>query len=187
MVKLQLEFLPYTTGYVHVQTNPKLFFSTERTVKNGPRIASIFKELVADKYANRLCVKVPATWEGLQACRALEAQGIPTLATTMFCMEQASLAADANCTYIAPYVNELRVHFDKGFVDEHKAFDFCAETQRYYENIQANTQLLAASLTSVEEVMQLAGVHHITVSPPLLRELASTPADLWQSYCLNVF
>lgn len=52
--------------------------------------------------------------EGLQACRVLEAQGIRTLATTMFCMEQASLAADAGCTYIAPYVNELRVHFEEG-------------------------------------------------------------------------
>jgi transaldolase len=60
----------------------------------------------------RVCIKIPATWEGLQACRELEGRGIATLATTMFCMEQAVLAADAGCTYIAPYVNELRVHFD---------------------------------------------------------------------------
>lgn len=34
----------------------------------------------------------------------------------MFCMEQVALAAEARCTYIAPYVNELRVHFDKEYV-----------------------------------------------------------------------
>lgn len=35
MVKLQLAFLPHTTGYVHVQTNPKLCFSTGATLKNA--------------------------------------------------------------------------------------------------------------------------------------------------------
>lgn len=50
----------------------------------------------------------------MQACRILEAKGIATLATTMFCMEQAALAGDAGCTYIAPYVNELKVHFEPG-------------------------------------------------------------------------
>ncbi|EEY17411.1 conserved hypothetical protein [Verticillium alfalfae VaMs.102] len=29
-------------------------------------------------------------------------------------MEQAVLAANARCTYIAPYVNELKVHFEPG-------------------------------------------------------------------------
>lgn len=78
---------------------------------------AIVKELAETRAdTRRVCIKVPATWEGLQACRSLEAQGIPTLATTVFCMEQAALAAEANCTYIAPYVNELRVHFDKGYV-----------------------------------------------------------------------
>ena len=32
-------------------------------------------------------------------------------------MEQAALAADAGCTYIAPYVNELKVHFVSGYVE----------------------------------------------------------------------
>ncbi|OAR02854.1 hypothetical protein LLEC1_05811 [Akanthomyces lecanii] len=105
----------------------------------------------------------------------------------MFCMEQASLAAEANCTYIAPYVNELRVHFDKEFEDEHKAFNFCAEAQSYYQKIHAKTQVLAASLTSVDEVMRLAGVQHITISPPLLKELATTSADGWASSAPSAF
>ena len=45
---------------------------------------------------------------------------------------------------------------------------------------------MAASLTSVDEVMQLAGVHHITISPQLLAELAATsmPADGWKGQSL---
>ena len=55
----------------------------------------------------RLCVKVVATWEGLQTCRKLSGLGIQTLATTLFTMEQAVLAAEAGCAYIAPFVHEL--------------------------------------------------------------------------------
>lgn len=75
-------------------------------------ILTHFRHVAPDFDTKRVCIKIPATWEGLQACRVLEEHGIATLATTMFCMEQAVLAARAGCTYIAPYVNELRVHFD---------------------------------------------------------------------------
>jgi hypothetical protein len=43
-------------------------------------------------------------------------------------MEQAALAADARCTYIAPYVNELKVHFEKGYLQPYlqfRAVDTC--------------------------------------------------------------
>lgn len=52
--------------------------------------------------------------------------------------------------------------------------------QRYYQSIKARTQVLPASLTSIDEVMVLAGVDHITVSPPLLAELAVTPAESYK-------
>lgn len=48
------------------------------------------------------------------ACRALEESGMRTLATTVFSMAQAILAAEVGCTYVAPYVNKLKVHFEKG-------------------------------------------------------------------------
>jgi transaldolase len=112
MVQLSLRFAPYTIGYLHVQTNPKWAYSTLKTIKNAERILAHFRHIDTDFDTKRVCIKIPSTWEGLQACKELERHGITTLATTMFCMEQALLAADAGCTYIAPYVNELRVHFD---------------------------------------------------------------------------
>ena len=73
------------------------------------------------------------------------------------------------------------------YVDENKAFDFCGEAQRYYEKIGSKTQVLPASLTSIQEVMKLAGVHHITVAPPLLNKLAETPANPWEGDTGSVF
>lgn len=60
----------------------------------------------------RLVMKVPATWEGLQACRELKAIGIKTLATTVFAMEQAVLAGEVGCISISPFVHELKAFFD---------------------------------------------------------------------------
>ncbi|KAH6668145.1 transaldolase [Plectosphaerella plurivora] len=180
MVRLSIQFAPYVTHYLHIQTNPQWAYSTNKTVRNAERIVQIFQHLDPSLDSKRICIKIPSTWEGIAACRILEAKGIATLATTLFCMEQAALAAAANCTYIAPYVNELKVHFVPGHVDEHKAFDLTRQAQSYYERKGSRTQVLAASLTSVEEVVQLAGIHHVTVSPPLLRGLHGRAASSWE-------
>ncbi|KAK8133152.1 Transaldolase [Apiospora kogelbergensis] len=187
MVKLALRIVPYLTGYSHIQTNPMYSYHKDKTIENAKRIVAIFKDLDPKYDSKRVCIKIPATWEGMQACRELEKQGIATLATTMFCLEQAALASHAGCTYIAPYINELRVHFDETYVDENKAFSFCGAAQRFYEKTGSRTQVLPASLTSIQEVMMLAGAHHITVSPPLLKKLSETPANPWEGDTGSVF
>ena len=65
------------------------------------------------------------------------------------------------------------------YVDQNKAFDFCREAQEYCLSKSHRTRVLAASLTSLEEVMQLAGIQHITISTNLLHELASRDASSW--------
>jgi transaldolase len=62
---------------------------------------------------SRLVIKIPATWEGLQACRELRYSGIKTLATTVFAMEQAILAGEAGCVSISPFVHELKAIFEE--------------------------------------------------------------------------
>jgi transaldolase len=105
---------PYLTGRALVQTNPYHAYSTAATIANAKRIIAIYKAVLPSFPSNRVCIKIPSTWEGIAACRVLEQDGIVTLATTLFSLEQAALAADAGCTYIAPYVNELPVHFVPG-------------------------------------------------------------------------
>jgi len=158
-------------------------------------IVELFRYLDSSFDHKRVCIKIPSTWEGLQACRILEANKTTTLATTLFTVEQASLAGEVGCHYIAPYVNELKVHFEAGyirnlgpwrekgmlkfnrFIDHNKAQKLCLQAQRLYEANSMKTQVLPASLTSTAEIMELAGVHHITISPGLLQELATTHAS----------
>ncbi|KAL8736145.1 MAG: hypothetical protein Q9181_002510 [Wetmoreana brouardii] len=100
---------------------------------------------------------------------------IKTLATTLFTFEQGALAGQVGCQYIAPYVHELKVQTSPGHVDRSPNNALCVLLQRYYSSRSLSTKVLAASLTSVEEVMALAGIDHITLPPPLLKQLVNSP------------
>lgn len=172
MVKLALKIAPHITGHIHIQTDPYYSYSTEKTIVNALRIVQLFQYLQPGFEQSRICIKIPATWEGLMACRTLELAGVHTLATTLFTMSQAVLAAEAGCTYVAPYVNQLKVHFEPGFTDPNKLLPLCVDIQKYYESVNAKTQVLPASLTCTSEIYALAGVQHITIAPGLLAQLA---------------
>ncbi|KAK5082948.1 hypothetical protein LTR05_006830 [Lithohypha guttulata] len=182
MIKLGLLILPHLKGRMHIQVNPFDAYSTSRTVSAAQRIVDIFNHLSPNLNAkDRVCIKIPSTWEGLQACRTLERDhGISTLATTLFALEQAAVAAEAGCRYIAPYVNELAVHFEEGLVDPSPNHLVCVQSQLYFQKHgYARTATLPASLTTIAECMSLSGVKHITIAPPLLRALnETTSADV---------
>jgi hypothetical protein len=63
------------------------------------------------------------------------------------------------------------------FVDHNKAMDLCVQAQRLYATNEVKTKVLPASLTSIDEIMALAGADHITISPGLLEKLVEVPAS----------
>lgn len=108
MVSMALKVVPQIAKVSHIQVNPKYAYSYNLAVRAGLRICELFKELDPIYDTSRVCIKIPSTWEGLMACKELEARGVKTLATTLFCMEQAILAAEVDCHYVAPYLHELK-------------------------------------------------------------------------------
>lgn len=70
-------------------------------------------------------------------------------------------------------INEacLRYH------DPNPDFNLCVSAQRYFEHHDYGTQVLAASFSSTDDILRLAGIHHMTVPPPLLEKLDETPAS----------
>lgn len=112
MILFALRMTPYLIGCSHIQINPLHAYSTPQIIANAERIISLVRHIAPAYDSRRVCIKIPCTWEGLQACRVLQIKGIKTLATTLFTIEQAALAGQVGCTYSAPYVNELRAQFD---------------------------------------------------------------------------
>ena len=59
------------------------------------------------KIAKNVTVKVPLTWAGLKACRALTSEGTMVNVTLCFSANQALLAAKAGATFISPFIGRL--------------------------------------------------------------------------------
>ncbi|KAL8699920.1 MAG: hypothetical protein Q9201_005730 [Fulgogasparrea decipioides] len=168
MVRLAQTIVPNITGAILVMVNPLYSYSTRKIVYNGQRLYRLCKYLQPDFDMTRMIVKVPSTWEGLQACRELKGLGVKTLGTTVFTLEQAVLAAEAGCIYVSPFLNEL-----KATMDPTPIFGVCTDIQRYYEQHCHTTRVKACAAVSVEQILQLAGVAAFTATADQLRELSS--------------
>ncbi|KAL9594622.1 MAG: hypothetical protein Q9219_006930 [cf. Caloplaca sp. 3 TL-2023] len=179
MVSLAQTIVPNITGAILVMANPMQSYSTKRIVDNGHRLYRICRHLQPDFDMSRMIVKVPSTWEGLQACRELKGHGVKTLATTVFSMEQAILAAEAGCIYISPFLNELKATVDSSpsltttsYHDPSPIWDVCTDSQRYFEQHSYPTRVKACAAVTVEQILQLAGVSAFTATADQLDELA---------------
>ncbi len=123
------------------------------------------------KIAKNVTVKVPLTWDGLKACRALTGEGTMVNVTLCFSANQALLAAKAGATFISPFVGRLD---DAG----QDGMELVREIRTVYDNYaDLKTQILAASIRNVIHVKQAAmiGADVATVPPAVLRALVHHP------------
>jgi transaldolase len=180
-----------TTGLLDgVTTNPSLVAKSGRdffdvlkdicAVVDGPVSAEVtatdHETMVAQgrklaAMANNIAVKVPLTWDGLKACKALRADGTMVNVTLCFSSAQALLAAKAGATYISPFVGRLDDIGQDGM-------DLIQDIRTIYDNYPAlETKILVASIRHPTHVLQsaLIGADVCTVPPDVLRKLAQHP------------
>jgi len=187
MAMVVLGVYPHISGSILLMTNPLWAYETEKTVANAQRLDAFCRRLDPSFDPARLAIKVPATWEGLQACRKLKMMGIRTLATTLFTMEQAILAAEAGCSWISPFGHELRALLDEKYSDNGPFVAVSLDAQRYYGKHSYNTRVKAAGQNSAEEALMHAGVASITLPVDVLETLASSEDVESRSASYTVF
>ena len=123
------------------------------------------------KIASNVTVKLPLTWDGLKACKALSADGIKTNVTLCFSAPQALLAAKAGATFISPFIGRL----DDAGLD---GVELIREIRAIYDNYpDFQTEILAASIRTVNNVKDcaIAGADVATVPPAILKSLVKHP------------
>ncbi|MCB1472530.1 MAG: fructose-6-phosphate aldolase [Rhodobiaceae bacterium] len=123
------------------------------------------------KIAPNVTIKVPMTWDGLKACRALSDAGTMVNVTLCFSANQALLAAKAGATFVSPFIGRLD---DIGL----DGMELIREIRVIYDNYDAlETQVLAASIRSPNHVKDsaLAGADVATIPPAVLRGLLKHP------------
>ena len=117
-----------------------------------------------------VCIKVPATFEGLKACKALSDAGTKVNVTLCFSANQALLSAKAGATYISPFIGRID---DTGL----NGIELISEIRTIYDNYDFDTEILAASIRSVNHVKEAAliGADIATVPPAILKALMQHP------------
>jgi transaldolase len=128
-----------------------------RIVVEGERLAAI---------ADNVVVKLPMTLDGLRACRHFAGQDVRTNLTLCFTANQALLAAKAGATYVSPFVGRL----DDNNLD---GVDLIRDIRRIYDNYDFETQILAASIRTVNHVkdVALAGADVATLPASVIESL----------------
>ncbi len=121
--------------------------------------------------ASNIAVKVPLTWDGLKACRALSQAGIMVNVTLCFSANQAILAAKAGAAFVSPFVGRLDDISEEGM----RLIEDICEIYANYPDFR--TEVLVASIRNPMHVVTAArlGADVCTVPPAVLRQLAQHP------------
>lgn len=169
------EILKLIKGRVSTEVDARLSFDTEATVARGRRIAEMY---AAEGFgADRVLIKIASTWEGLQAGRELEQDGIHCNMTLMFSFAQAQVAAQSQATLISPFVGRILDWYKKadgvdGYLPD--ADPGVASVRRiyaYYKRYGISTQVMGASFRNIDEIKALAGCDLLTIAPKFLDAL----------------
>jgi transaldolase len=179
-----------TTGLVDgVTTNPSLAAKTGKDYGESLKeIVTIIKGSVSaevlatdfdgmmkegravSKIAKNITIKVPLTWDGLKACRALNDEGLMVNVTLCFSPVQAMMAAKAGATFISPFIGRVDDIGEDGV-------GLIRDIRAIYDNYGYKTEILAASIRSVSHVREaaLAGADVATLPTEIFKKLLSHP------------
>ncbi|CAG8535717.1 121_t:CDS:2, partial [Racocetra persica] len=115
------KILKLVPGRVSVEVDAKFSFDTEATIAKARHIISLFKESGIDK--SRVMIKIPSNWEGIQAAKILEKEGILCNMTLIFSFVQAAACAEAGVTIISPYAGRILDWYTKNTNKTYKSFE----------------------------------------------------------------
>ncbi|WP_395669122.1 transaldolase [Rhodoferax sp.] len=186
LVRFGCEILSIIPGRVSTEVDARLSFDTEATVARGERLIELYQGQGIP--TDRVLIKVAATWEGIEAAKALERRGIHTNLTLLFSFCQAVACAQAKVQLISPFVGRIYDWYKKSagaaWVEAERSgandpgVQSVAQIYNYYKKFGIATEVMGASFRNVGQITALAGCDLLTISPELLATLAATETPL---------
>ena len=170
-------------GYVSTEVNADLSFDTKATIAKAHEIINNYEQSGIKK--NRILIKIAGTWEGIQAVKQLESEGISCNCTLIFSLTQAVACAEAGAFLISPFVGRILDWF-KSNTDftynesNDPGVESVKKIYHYFNKYNLNTVVMAASFRNTSQIIELAGCDKLTISPALLEELSSTHGEITQ-------
>ena len=176
-----IELTKIVPGYVSTEVDANLSFDTNATIEKAKQIINSYEQSGVPK--NRILIKVAGTWEGIQAVKKLEAEGISCNCTLIFSLTQAVACAEAGAFLISPFVGRILDWFKSNTSHEYDSsndpgVESVGKIYNYFKQYNFKTVVMAASFRNKEEIINLAGCDKLTISPALLQDLSETEGDV---------
>ena len=176
-----IELTKIVPGYVSTEVDADLSFDTKATIEKANQIINSYEQSGVPK--NRVLIKVAGTWEGIQAVKKLEAEGISCNCTLIFSLTQAVACAEAGAFLISPFVGRILDWFKSNTSHEYNSsndpgVESVGKIYNYFKKYNFNTVVMAASFRNKDEIINLAGCDKLTISPALLEELSQTKGEI---------
>ena len=180
LVAFGLEILQRLPGRVSTEVDARLSHDTEGTLQRARALMARYA--AAGVPRDRVLIKIAATWEGIVAARALEAEGIHCNLTLLFSFTQAQACAAAGVKLISPFVGRItdwhRLQAGAAWdAEKHRGANdpgvqAVVRIWRSYKQHGVPTEVMGASFRDIDQIAALSGCDLLTIPPPLLDALA---------------
>ncbi len=183
-VNFGIEILKIVPRFVSTEVDARLSYDVEGTIQKARELIALYGDAGIEN--NRILLKIASTWEGIQAAKILEREGITTNMTLLFGFCQAVACAQAEVYLISPFVGRIldwykaKEQRDGYPVDEDPGVMSVRRIYAYYKKFGYSTKVMGASFRNAEEIKALAGCDLLTIGPKYLEELQNEKKDLPQ-------
>ncbi len=181
LVLFGIEILDIIPGRVSTEVDARLSYDTEGTIAKAREIIQLYRSKGVD--SDRILIKIASTWEGINAAKELEKEGIHCNLTLLFSLVQAVHCAESGITLISPFVGRIMDWFKAKTGKEFSPQDdpgvqSVQSIYNYYKKFGFTTEVMGASFRNKGEIIELAGCDLLTISPGLLSELQSSSDNI---------
>jgi len=183
-VAVGAEIVKLVPGRVSTEVDARLSFDTQATIEKAHTLMALYAEQGIS--ADRVLIKIAATWEGIRAAEILEREGINCNLTLLFGFSQAQACADAGVYLISPFVGRIldwykaNTDININTPDDDPGVQSVSRIYHHYKSHGYKTVVMGASFRNAGEIEALAGCDRLTISPELLEELAADSGSLPQ-------
>ena len=181
-VAFGVEILKIVSHRVSTEVDARLSFNKQASIDKAHTLIGYYEEAGISR--DRILIKLASTWEGIEAARELEKEGIHCNLTLLFSFAQAVACAEAGVQLISPFVGRILDWYkastgrDSYPANEDPGVVSVTNIYNYYKKFGYKTEVMGASFRNVGEITELAGSDLLTISPGLLSEMQKTEGSV---------
>ncbi|CAM0122144.1 transaldolase [Stenotrophomonas thermophila] len=168
-------------GRVSTEVDADLAHDTAATVAKARQFIQMYADAGVPR--EKILIKIAATWEGVEAARILQAEGIDCNLTLIFNPTQALACSEAGAFLISPFVGRILDWYvangqTPATIDEDPGVKFVRGVYAEFKRRGSPTVVMGASFRSTAQIEALAGCDRLTISPDLLEKLDADHGEL---------